>query len=179
MYIYIYIYIHIMYFVLFARRAQYSCSFGVPLLLLIIILITIVIIIMIIVLVITIVLVIVRQVIVLVVIAVLVLQRVEEGVAEPRLGCGQVGSTQMGTLQKSGLLTDWGKRYAWHCWDYKSRLTGVPKKPLCQTREHEIRSGPVGADPLLSLSERQAVEIWRPCQGQHVLIKMIILAINK
>ena len=34
----------------------------------------------------------------------------------------------------------------WLLWEYKSRLTGVPKQPLCQ--KHEIRSDPISADPI-------------------------------
>ena len=32
--------------------------------------------------------------------------------ADALLGCGQMGSTLLGPLQKEWFLTDWGKRYA-------------------------------------------------------------------
>ena len=38
------------------------------------------------------------------------------------------------------------KATPWHFWEYKSRLTGVPKKPL--SNKYEICSHPISADPI-------------------------------
>ena len=40
----------------------------------------------------------------------------------------------------------------WHFWEDKSRLTGVPKKSLCQNL-HEICSDPIRADPICPFPE--------------------------
>ena len=37
-----------------------------------------------------------------------------------------------GATVKARILTDWEKGTPWHFWEYKSRLTGVPKKSLCR-----------------------------------------------
>ena len=47
----------------------------------------------------------------------LIVHRVEQeqlggACARGRVGCEQMGSTLMGPLQKTIILTDWGKRYA-------------------------------------------------------------------
>ena len=50
-----------------------------------------------------------------------------------RVCFGQLGSTLMGQLQKQDILTDYGERGTpWYFWERKSRLTGVPKRSLCQ-----------------------------------------------
>ena len=48
------------------------------------------------------------------------------------VGCGQMGSTLVGPRQKKWILTGWGERYALALWEYNRRLTGMPKKSLCQ-----------------------------------------------
>ena len=47
--------------------------------------------------------------------------------------CGQTGSTLMGPLQKSYILTDWGN---WHFWAEKTRLKGVPQKVSVKKQWH-------------------------------------------
>ena len=58
-----------------------------------------------------------------------------------------MGSALMGPLRKVMRFDRLGKKGSpWHFWEYKSRLTGVPKKSLC--RKHGIRSDPISADPI-------------------------------
>ena len=71
-----------------------------------------------------------------------------ESEAERRgsFGCGQMGSTLMGPLQNNEFRQIGEKGTPWHFWEDHSRLTGVPKKSLCQ-QKHESCSDPISADP--------------------------------
>ena len=52
-----------------------------------------------------------------------------------QLGCGQMGSTLIGPLQKQWILTDWEKGTPWHCWEDSSKLTGIPNKSLSKSMQ--------------------------------------------
>ena len=51
-----------------------------------------------------------------------------------KVGCGQMGSTLMGPLQKYQFCQIGEKGTPWHFWEDESRLTGIPKNvPLSKT----------------------------------------------
>ena len=69
----------------------------------------------------------------------------------PAAGCVRAwlrttGVNTNGAAARVMNLTDWEKGTPWHYWEDKNRLTGVPKRSLCQ--KHEICSDPVSADPI-------------------------------
>ena len=64
------------------------------------------------------------------------------------LGCGQMGSTQMGPPQKYWILTDWGKRHALALWEAKSRLNGSTQK-ITLSKNDKIAVTPLVLTPLV------------------------------
>ena len=67
-------------------------------------------------------------------------------------GCGQMGSTLTGPLQKPFISTDWEKGTPWHFWEDKSRLTSAQKVPLSKNMKSAVT--PLVPTPFhLSLSE--------------------------
>ena len=78
------------------------------------------------------------------------------------LGCGQMGSTLMGPLQKNMYFGQIGEKGTpWHFGKYKSRLTGVPQKGP-SGKKPEICSDPIRADPIRPSPMAAEVHVARP-----------------
>ena len=83
------------------------------------------------------------------------------------LGCGRMGSTPMGPLRKTTILTDSGKGTPWHVREDKRRLTGVPQKiPLSKNMKSAVT--PLVLTPFVPF--RQSWETGRKAQSFDAIV---------